>query len=182
VLRFPGQYGDKETNLAYNWMRDYDPSTGRYVQSDPTGLEASLNTYAYLDDTPLTDSDFYGLIKGTMRGFKRKPCPAEERVECADRCKAQGKVMKSCMVTRGVRWIVQGGTAVQQLYTVPGSMSCECTDCEDDGALKKFWNWLTKPRYKDDDPFGPYTGGSTKPVNPIGPPPPGRWAPGFGLP
>ncbi|MEQ1767898.1 MAG: RHS repeat-associated core domain-containing protein, partial [Methylotenera sp.] len=34
-LRFPGQYYDTETGLHYNYFRDYNPSTGRYVQSDP---------------------------------------------------------------------------------------------------------------------------------------------------
>ena len=28
ALRFPGQYFDKETNLHYNYFRDYDPQTG----------------------------------------------------------------------------------------------------------------------------------------------------------
>ena len=38
-LRFPGQYFDIETNLAYNYFRDYDPAIGRYVESrsDRTG-------------------------------------------------------------------------------------------------------------------------------------------------
>ena len=30
-LRFPGQYYDQETGLYYNYFRDYDPQTGRYV-------------------------------------------------------------------------------------------------------------------------------------------------------
>jgi RHS repeat-associated protein len=34
-LRFAGQYLDKETNLHYNYFRDYDPSIGRYVEGDP---------------------------------------------------------------------------------------------------------------------------------------------------
>ena len=37
--RFPGQREEAETGLYYNYFRDYDPTTGRYLQSDPIGLE-----------------------------------------------------------------------------------------------------------------------------------------------
>ena len=37
-LRFPWQYYDSETGLHYNYFRDYDPATGRYVESDPVGI------------------------------------------------------------------------------------------------------------------------------------------------
>lgn len=55
---------DKETNLNYNYFRDYDPNTGRYVQSDPIGLDGGINTYAYALNNPLKYSDPDGLNPG----------------------------------------------------------------------------------------------------------------------
>jgi RHS repeat-associated protein len=60
-LRFPGQIHDDETGLSYNIMRDYRPDAGRYVQSDPLGLGAGVNTYGYVEGNPLWASDPYGL-------------------------------------------------------------------------------------------------------------------------
>ena len=36
-----------ETGLNYNYFRDYDRIVGRYLESDPVGLIAGVNTYAY---------------------------------------------------------------------------------------------------------------------------------------
>jgi len=81
-LRFPGQVFDKETGLNYNWRRNYDPGTGRYIESDPMGIsehvqrwrknvgapnQASLeiNSYAYALENPLRFVDPKGLESPT---------------------------------------------------------------------------------------------------------------------
>jgi RHS repeat-associated protein len=60
-FRFPGQYADRETNLAHNGYRDYDSGIGRYAQGDPIGLDGGINLYAYVGGSPLRFVDFFGL-------------------------------------------------------------------------------------------------------------------------
>lgn len=60
-LRFPGQYHDAESGLYYNHHRDYDPRTGRYMQSDPFGLAGGWNRYAYAAANPVMLVDHQGL-------------------------------------------------------------------------------------------------------------------------
>ncbi|GAB2490111.1 RHS repeat-associated core domain-containing protein [Arenimonas alkanexedens] len=61
-LRYPGQYLDTETGLHYNYFRDYEPGTGRYVQSDPIGLGGGITTFGYVSGSPFGRSDPYGLF------------------------------------------------------------------------------------------------------------------------
>jgi RHS repeat-associated protein len=61
-LRFAGQYFDNETRLHYNYFRNYDPETGRYISSDPIGLAGGLNTYGYVRGSPLLYIDPLGLF------------------------------------------------------------------------------------------------------------------------
>jgi RHS repeat-associated protein len=60
-LRFAEQYYDAETGLSYNYFRDYDAKTGRYIQSDPIGLDGGINIYEYAYSNPIGWIDFYGL-------------------------------------------------------------------------------------------------------------------------
>jgi RHS repeat-associated protein len=56
-LRLPGQQLHAETGLHQNWMRDYDPMVGRYLQPDPIGLEGGPNVYGYVGSDPLNYVD-----------------------------------------------------------------------------------------------------------------------------
>ena len=49
-LRFPGQFFDQSTKLRYIYFRDYDPRTGRYIESDPIGLQGGIASSGFLPD------------------------------------------------------------------------------------------------------------------------------------
>ena len=61
-LRFPGQYFDEETGMHYNWNRYYDPESGRYIQTDPIGLNVLLfNLNTFTNNNPILKYDNSGL-------------------------------------------------------------------------------------------------------------------------
>ncbi len=62
-LRYPGQYFDSATGWHYNYFRDYEPGTGRYVQSDPIGLGGGISTFSYVKARPLNWVDPKGLAE-----------------------------------------------------------------------------------------------------------------------
>jgi RHS repeat-associated protein len=82
-LRFPGQFFDSESNQHYNYYRDYEPSTGRYLESDPIGLDGGLNTFVYVGGNPLIYIDEQGL-NCKYGGICPPPPTPKER--CEARC------------------------------------------------------------------------------------------------
>ena len=55
----------------YNYYRDYDPGIGRYVESDPIGLDSGLNTFGYVTGNPLAFVDPRGLFEGNPLDFMK---------------------------------------------------------------------------------------------------------------
>lgn len=66
--RFPGQVFDAETGLFQNWHREYNPRIGRYLESDPIGLEGGINTYVYVDGNPTSFVDLSGTASVKIDG------------------------------------------------------------------------------------------------------------------
>jgi len=75
--RLPGQVFDAESGLFQNWNREYNPRIGRYMQSDPIGLEGGINSFAYVEGDPLSNTDetgefanfAIGAVTGVITGY-----------------------------------------------------------------------------------------------------------------
>jgi RHS repeat-associated protein len=74
-LRFPGQYFQIETGLAYNWHRQYDPVTGRFTQPDPLRFVDGPSMYAYAGSSPFANTDPDGLAKK----YEKPPNPNQRK-------------------------------------------------------------------------------------------------------
>ncbi|HEY3924094.1 MAG TPA: RHS repeat-associated core domain-containing protein [Acidothermaceae bacterium] len=76
-LQFAGQYVDTETGFLYLQARYYDPATGQFITRDPA-FNQTLNTYDYVDDSPLIGVDPSGLrscsVLATFNPFSSNNC------------------------------------------------------------------------------------------------------------
>lgn len=68
-MRLPGQLYDSESGLHYNYFRDYEAATGRYVESDPIGLDGGVSTYGYINGRALNATDRLGLCWSNDQGI-----------------------------------------------------------------------------------------------------------------
>ncbi len=62
---FPGQFRTT-ADFYYNKYRDYDISTGRYIQADPIGLSGGTSPYLYANGNPVRYTDSSGLFLDTL--------------------------------------------------------------------------------------------------------------------
>jgi len=59
-VRLPGQYEDAETGWYYNLFRQYDPTTGRFLEPDSDWLDDRRSDYAYAHLNPIGKLDHSG--------------------------------------------------------------------------------------------------------------------------
>jgi len=72
--RFSSKRVDPETELVYFGRRYYAPEIGRWITQDPAGFSAGPNLYAYVNNSPLSHFDLYGLYAQTAFGMEAKYC------------------------------------------------------------------------------------------------------------
>lgn len=134
-LGFPGQYYDAETGLWHNGYRDYGPTMGRYVESDPIGLGGGLNTYAYVKNNPLTHADPHGL-EG-VGSWNNGGNPTIFETGNILGCNMDQHFYRNGMAAMGmVTGFAIGTTAVVSLMSTPETMG------ESDVAGGKIIEWL----------------------------------------
>jgi RHS repeat-associated protein len=68
IFGWTGREFDGETGLQYNRARYYDPETGRFISTDPSGIELSgdYNLYRYAGNNPLNATDPTGLASRVL--------------------------------------------------------------------------------------------------------------------
>jgi RHS repeat-associated protein len=69
--KFSGREFDSSAKIQYNWARDIDPSTGRWMSQDPISFAAGdTNLYRYVNNNPINHTDPSGLYpKGNLANF-----------------------------------------------------------------------------------------------------------------
>ena len=106
-MRFPGQRFDAVSGLNQNYFRDYEPGTGRYTTSDPTGLSANISLYQFVSSQPLTRFDPDGLEEVNINLYNK------------------GTIIGNFNTRRGSYGVAPGVTV--SLKFTPGEACQECT-------------------------------------------------------
>ena len=144
ALGYPGQWHDQSAGLYQNWNRDYDPSTGRYLETDPIGLAGGTNLYAYTDGNPVNAVDPRGeiawwVVGGLLGGggnLLYQLHMNDGRLECVDWSEVGGWALTGAGASGLVR---SGAGRLAQSETLFGRHKVGLLNSND--ILRVGWSW-----------------------------------------
>jgi RHS repeat-associated protein len=162
-LRFPGQYFDAETGLNYNYYRDYDAHTGRYIQADPIGLRGGANVYAYGGGTPSVYVDALGLGKHhpiPKKLYENVGLPPETKKVFADFTTGEAgpvhegysaaqKAANEAVITRFYEWTGARGINPTEMTPVQAEEFKKNIVTNPPEATKKYFDEITRWQKKN---------------------------------
>jgi RHS repeat-associated protein len=162
-LRYPGQYYLPESALNANYFRDYDPQTGRYIESDRLGLfGGDFSTYSYVSNNSITyidpfglcwvyfqstglllhvdtdgyaDYSAYGGYSGYGKGYKNNP--AAQSVQAQQRGDPAGPIPQGSYTIGPMRDSANTGPDVLDLTALSGTDTFDRDSFEIHGERKK---------------------------------------------
>jgi RHS repeat-associated protein len=125
-----------ESGLHQNWMRDYDPTTGRYIQADPLGLVDGPSVYNYALQSPGRYIDPRGEAcrwQTRRDGNQYMVCDYPEDTYCpSGECSSYGEqhnnpkysqCMKECNAAVPASAICSGGAGLLKKFGVPAPVT-----------------------------------------------------------
>ncbi|WP_394202461.1 RHS repeat domain-containing protein [Marinagarivorans algicola] len=141
--RFPGQHFDAESGLHYNYFRDYDPEIGRYIQSDPIGLNGGINTYGYGYQNPVSNIDLFGLE--VIGSWGNKPTIDFNGGSRRNSGACTGRALADCYFSGS-----NGGLSVEIFFWIEVIVSNGLLNCEDTETCES-WTVDTEGFYQARD-------------------------------
>jgi uncharacterized protein RhaS with RHS repeats len=146
-------------------MRDYDPTTGRYLQADPLGLVDGASVYGYAAQSPMVYTDPTGEIIPLLVGigigvaveYLTNPCPTWQDLALAGAIGGiGGGISKAALLRYGARSLTRV-TGKEWSHSLSRSFVNRYTS----GGLNRFMNargglngsWVSPQRHFLHDPI-----------------------------
>ena len=112
----------------YNYFRYYDPSTGRYLSSDPIGLGGGLNTYLYANANSVRYTDPLGLFTGVLPAPAAPPVGATGSPDGAGRERAPRNFKQLGRELRDLLFNEDGNDPADSPIAPPAEEPKQCND------------------------------------------------------
>jgi RHS repeat-associated protein len=117
-FRYTGREFDTETNLYFYRARYFDPASGRFLSEDPTGFDAGIDFYTYVENSPTNYEDPQGLqrYKCPLFGPCQRLTRHEQKLRCS--CGSRSPDFYNLSGSYGAPWGPTGSVSIDRQWNV----------------------------------------------------------------